>query len=185
MFTAQDKEFILNLVRRSIEKNLESGLELTVDYSTVPERLKENISCFVTLTIEDQLRGCVGHIQATQSLYLDVIENAIAAAFKDNRFAPLIADEFSKIKIEVSVLTKPMPLKFSSPDDLLKKLQPNIDGVIIKKGRKSATYLPQVWEELPDKKEFLSSLCLKAGLNADEWTRTGLSALTYRVEVIK
>ena len=118
-----------------------------------------------------------------QEIYKDVIENALAAAFEDTRFSPLEKEEMGDIEIEISVLTKPEPLVYSSPDDLLNKLQPLRDGVIIRKGRYGATYLPQVWEGLSDKNEFMSSLCLKAGLSEDEWRRGDLKVFTYQAEV--
>jgi len=185
VFTVQEKKYILDLAHRSIEHRLATGGVLKISEQDLPVRLKERLACFATLTLDNELRGCIGHIEAVQSLYLDVIQNAVAAAFEDPRFSPLTVDEFKKIKIEVSILSNPIPLDFVSSVDLLDKLRPNIDGVIIQKGRSGATYLPQVWDDLPDKKEFLSSLCLKAGLEPDEWTKPGMSVWTYQVEAIK
>lgn len=148
------------------------------------DELKEKRGTFVTLHTKDgQLRGCIGHIEPVQEIYKDVIENALAAAFDDSRFLPLKKEEMGDIEIEISVLTNPEPLNYTSADDLLNKLQPLRDGVIIEKGRFGATYLPQVWEDLSDKAEFLSSLCLKAGLPADEWRSGQLKVLTYQAEV--
>lgn len=151
----------------------------------VPGNLRAKLSCFVTLTINGNLRGCIGHTESTQPLYKDIVENAVGAAFQDFRFSSLTKDEFEDVAIEVSVLTTPQKLDFNGPDDLLNKLRPNIDGVIIKLGRRGATYLPQVWEQLPDKKEFLSSLCQKAGLLPDDWQRPELKVSVYQVDVIK
>ena len=119
-----------------------------------------------------------------QPLYQDVIDNTINASFRDYRFGRLDKSELNQIKIEISVLTIPKKLNFSSPEELLKKLNSKI-GVILKKGYFSATYLPQVWEDIPDKTEFLSSLCLKAGLPADSWRKPGIEIETYGVEKIK
>lgn len=200
MFTPQEKKFILDLARRAVEHYFKNGklLELGGD-EVVSEKLKEQRACFVTLTIGGELRGCIGHIEAVQPLYLDIIENAAAAAFGDPRFPPLTEKEWKNTEVEVSVLSKPEPLSFSSPEDLLKKLRPGADGVILRRqpGDRGnspnpllergggATYLPQVWEDLPDKEKFLSSLCEKAGLEAGDWRRPGVEVLIYKVEAIK
>jgi AmmeMemoRadiSam system protein A len=114
-----------------------------------------------------------------------VRQNSINAAFKDPRFPPLSRDEFDRIKIEVSVLTEPVPLEHAGGSDLLEKLQPGLDGVIIRKGGRQATFLPQVWEQLPDKEKFLSHLCLKAGLPGDAWMGGDLEVSTYRVQAFE
>lgn len=186
MFNEKEKNYILELARNSIKYFFDNGslLEVGEDELEISE-LKEKKSCFVTLTISGELRGCIGHIQPTQPLYLDIIENAVAAAFQDPRFNPLTIEEFAKVDIEVSVLTTPLNLEFSSPEDLLKKIKPNIDGVILNKGSYSATYLPTVWEELPAEEDFLSSLCMKAGLPAMAWRKPGVRIQTYQADVIK
>lgn len=188
MFTLQEKKFILDLAGRAIENFFKSGPEGSglkiAESEVVSEQLKETRSCFVTLTISGNLRGCIGHIEPVQPLYLDIIENAAAAAFRDPRFPPLSEEEYKKTEIEVSVLTKPEPLLFSSSEDLLKKLRPGTDGVILCRGSRGATYLPQVWDDLPDKEKFLSSLSEKAGLPADDWKKPGLEVLIYKVEAI-
>ncbi|MBU0546319.1 AmmeMemoRadiSam system protein A [Patescibacteria group bacterium] len=186
MFTTNDKKYILDLARRSIEYYFgnKSLMQMEENELSSPELVEER-SCFVTLTIDDDLRGCIGHVEAIQPLYLDIIENAVAAAFNDQRFRPLSEKEFALTEIEVSVLTKPKKLDFSSSEDLLKKLRPGIDGVVLRLGNYGATYLPQVWEDFADKESFLNSLCLKAGLNENDWENPDLEIMTYQAEIIK
>lgn len=186
MFTLEEKKFILTLARQAIAHYFESGKLPKISLTEVPGKtLLKDGACFVTLTISGALRGCIGHLEATQPLYLDIMKNAVAAAFEDTRFFPLPSEELAQTEIEVSILSEPKPLSFSSPDDLLVKLQPGQDGVIIRRGNFGATYLPQVWEELPIKKDFLASLCLKAGLPVDSWTKPRLKVSIYKVEAIK
>lgn len=182
MFLDKEKKYLLDLARRSVRHYLDTREMLKEEDGDVPsEKLKEKLACFVTLTMGGQLRGCIGHILPVQELYLDVIENAVSAAFEDPRFYPLSKEEFAQIKIEISVLTVPVPLAFSAPEQLLKKFRPKIDGVIIRRGRQQATFLPQVWEELSEPKEFLGHLCMKAGLEEECWRRD-LEVETYQVE---
>ena len=137
---------------------------------------------FVTLKIANRLRGCIGNISPTESILAGVRRNALNAAFHDPRFSPLPDDELDLVDIEISILTEPQPLEYSDATDLIAKLRANVDGVIIRKGSAGATFLPQVWEQLPRPEEFLAHLCLKAGLPADAWQKTGLEVLTYQVE---
>ena len=134
-----------------------------------PVWLDEPAAAFVTLTIRAQLRGCIGSIEAHQSLYDDVTHNAHAAAFGDPRFPPLTADELPAVRIEVSVLTVPQPLPFSSEADALRRLRRGVDGVIFQHGNRRAVFLPQVWEQLPEPREFMAHLKQKAGLPAGFW----------------
>jgi len=137
---------------------------------------------FVTLKHKGKLRGCIGSLSASDPLAEGVRRNAINAAFHDPRFSPLTEKELGQVEIEVSVLTEPQPLAFRDPEDLLRKLRANVDGVIIRQGHASATFLPQVWEQLPKKEDFLSHLCLKAGLPRDAWKRGKLEVSTYQVQ---
>jgi len=146
-----------------------------------PVWLDEPAATFVTLTLHGQLRGCIGSLEAHRSLYDDVTHNARAAAFGDPRFPPLAADEFPAVRIEVSVLTAPQPLQFSSEADALRRLRPGIDGVILQYGRRRATFLPQVWEQLPEPREFLAHLKQKAGLPAD-FRADDMRLAVYQVE---
>ena len=137
---------------------------------------------FVTLKINDQLRGCIGNLTANESVLEGVRRNAINAAFHDPRFSPLIAKELENVDIEVSILTEPKLLEYRDSSDLLSKLRVNVDGVIIRKGSASATFLPQVWEQLPKPEEFLAHLCMKAGLPANTWKKGALEVKTYQVQ---
>ncbi|MGE5838860.1 MAG: AmmeMemoRadiSam system protein A, partial [Deltaproteobacteria bacterium] len=131
------------------------------------------------------LRGCIGHIIPQESLIEGVKVNAMNAAFRDPRFRPLSKPEFDKIKVEVSILTTPKPLAYTDADDLLAKLKPGTDGLIIRQGYHQATFLPQVWDQLPDKKDFLSHLCQKAGLAGDAWLFDKLEVHTYQVQAFE
>jgi hypothetical protein len=137
---------------------------------------------FVTLKIGGDLRGCIGTLTGREPLVEGVRTHALNAAFHDPRFGPLTADELSRVTIEVSVLTEPQPLRYDGADDLIARLRPNVDGVILRKGYASATFLPQVWEQLPKPEAFLSHLCLKAGLSADAWRKGQLEVQTYQVQ---
>jgi len=154
-----------------------------LETSVSDNELREKRGTFVTLTKNGLLRGCIGHIEPIQEIYKDVIDNALSAAFQDPRFPPLKKEEMKDVEIEISVLTQPQGLVYTSVGDLLNKLQPLRDGVIIEKGKKGATYLPQVWEDLMEKEDFLSSLCEKASLLADEWKSGKLKVFTYQAEV--
>jgi AmmeMemoRadiSam system protein B/AmmeMemoRadiSam system protein A len=144
--------------------------------------LQTRCGTFVTLKHQGRLRGCIGNLSASDPLAEGVRRNALNAAFHDPRFSPLQEKELEQIEIEVSVLTEPQPLAFSDPEDLLRKLRPNVDGVIIRQGYASATFLPQVWEQLSKKEDFLGHLCLKAGLPRDAWKRGKLEVSTYQVQ---
>lgn len=124
---------------------------------------------FVTLTQHGQLRGCIGSLEAWRPLGQDVQENALAAAFRDPRFNALSADELSLTRVEVSLLTAAEPISFSSEADALAQLRPGIDGIIFSAGTRRATFLPQVWEQLPKPELFMAHLKQKAGLPADYW----------------
>ncbi len=137
---------------------------------------------FVTLTIDGQLRGCIGSLEAREPLLESVRHNAVNAAFHDPRFSPLSRAEFDKIDIEVSILTPSRPLNYKDDKDLTAKLRPHVDGVILRKGFAGATFLPQVWDQLPDVEDFLGHLCRKAGLSANTWKTDKLEVMTYQVQ---
>lgn len=144
--------------------------------------LQKYCGTFVTLTIDGQLRGCIGSLVAAESIVDGVRRNASNAAFGDPRFPPLGADELAAVEVEVSILTPSQPLAYRDAEDLLAQLRPRIDGVIISQGGARATFLPQVWEQLPSPKSFLSHLCLKAMLPMDAWRRGSLKVETYTVQ---
>jgi uncharacterized protein len=185
MFNDEERKFMLDLARRSVSHCAQTGDLLRIEEKELPsDALKKKQSCFVTLRIGGNLKGCVGHIEPILPLYREIIENAASAAFGDPRFSPVAEKEIAKLDIEISVLTVPEKFSFSSPSEIVEKLKPGQDGVIIHRGRRSATYLPQVWDEFENIEQFLSSLCLKAGLPADDWRKPGLEIETYQVEII-
>ncbi len=156
------------------------GGSYAVDESQLPAKLLAKRACFVTLNKDGRLRGCIGHLAAQRKLYECVQENALNAALNDGRFDPVEASELPAVRIEVSVLTDPEPLSHDGPDDLLAKLIPGVDGVILKSGYRQSTYLPMVWEMLPEKEEFLKELCLKQGSAGDCWKTA--EVLTYQAQ---
>ena len=146
-----------------------------------PAHLKVNRATFVTLNIAGRLRGCIGTLAAHRPLILDVSHNAQAAAFKDPRFSPLTHHEYQDIELHISILSEPRQLEVSSRDELIKKLRPGIDGLIIKESGHQATYLPSVWEQLPDPDLFVAELRRKAGLSASGW-QAGTQVFLYTTE---
>lgn len=182
--TVNEKTILLKVARDSIQNYLLKEPLEKIDLDQHPTRLTEKGASFVTLTTipKKNLRGCIGALEAYQPLILDVQEHAIAAAFDDYRFSPVTSSEFSKIQIEISRLTEPILLKYESAEELLVKLKPGIDGVILKDGFKRATFLPQVWEKIDSKESFLSQLCLKMGAKNDLWKFKKIQVFTYQVE---
>ena len=176
---------LLGVARETIKNKLDNREEPQIDWKEIPERFKERLGTFVTVTIRGNLRGCIGHIIPREALIEGIKENAINAAFRDPRFLPLTKEEFERIKIEISILTMPQELSYTDAEDLLEKLRPGIDGVIIKKGFYEATFLPQVWDQLPTKEAFLSELCMKAGLSSHSWKREKLQVSTYQVQAFE
>lgn len=180
--TAEDKKFLLDLARKSVEYYLENWKIMPLP-EKLPEIFRKKRGCFVTLQKHGELRGCIGNIGPDLPLDEAVIKNAVSAAFQDPRFPPLEKEELNEVKIEISLLSLPKRLEYKDAEDLLSKLS-HKDGVIIEKDKQGATFLPQVWEQLPDKKEFLKQLCRKAGLPRDAW-QEGMTVYTYQVLIIK
>ena len=131
--------------------------------------LKQQAAVFVTLTKHGDLRGCIGSLEAHRSLVEDVRGNAVAAALNDLRFPPLTLDELEQCEIEVSLLTEPRPMEVKDEADALAQLKPGVDGIIFESAGRRATFLPQVWEQLAEPREFLTKLKQKAGFAADYW----------------
>jgi AmmeMemoRadiSam system protein A len=177
-----DKAYLLSLARQSIENYANNNPIPKLDQSALSPLLREDGASFVTLTYQGYLRGCVGALEPYQSLAEDVQEHAIAAAFQDYRFPPVQTAEIKDIVIEISHLTRPKILIYTDSDDLLKILRPKVDGVVIRDGMHKATFLPQVWEKIPDPEDFLEQLCMKMGVSPDLWRRKKLEVLTYQVE---
>ncbi len=180
--TEAQRKFLLNLARNTIKAASRRESLPVVDENSLDEKLKAKTACFVTLTKDGNLRGCIGHISAIEPLYKAVIENAHAAAMYDTRFEPVKYNEVNDIEIEISILTEPKELNYNSIEDLLSKLRPGIDGVILNIGGRRSTFLPQVWEQLPDKIDFLNHLSLKAGCAPVDWRKPGTKVYIYQVE---
>lgn len=179
--TNSEKQYLLKLAYSTIFQKL-SGKKVADFKKPDSSVFNEKRGCFVTLHLDNNLRGCIGNIEPVYKLTTGIEKNALNAAFSDPRFAPLSLEEFNRIDIEISILTIPKKLIFSSEKDLLQKLKPHQHGIIISKKYHSATYLPQVWEQLPDKKDFLSNLCIKAGLEKNAWKHKDIIIKTYSAE---
>lgn len=183
MFDTDKGKTLLHLARAAIAK------ELGFSSHELPRSdwLEEPGATFVTLTLNGQLRGCIGSLEAYRPLIDDVRHNAVASAFRDPRFAPLTKAEFAEVLIEVSLLSSPEAIRFSSEQNALEQLHPGRDGVILEYAPPSlgrscrATYLPQVWAQLPDPKEFIGHLKNKAGLPEDFWS-DDIRLLRYTVQ---
>jgi AmmeMemoRadiSam system protein A len=134
--------------------------------------LQQQHAVFVTLTRSARLRGCIGTLEPVTPLAIAVADSAHGAAYRDPRFPPMRPDELERTTIEISVLTATRPLAAASREVLLERLRPGVDGLVLQDGRHRSTFLPKVWEQLPDPREFLAQLLAKAGLPADHWSPT-------------
>jgi uncharacterized protein len=182
LFDEQERRLLLQIARQALEACV-CGLFLPpLDWDSLPARFKEPGATFVTLTRQDQLRGCIGTLEAHQALAEDVREHARAAALEDYRFLPVVPDELPFITIEISCLTTPQLLEYQSPEDLISKLHPGMDGVVLRDGFHRATFLPQVWEKIADPELFLDHLCQKMSVTPTAWRQKRLEVLIYRVE---
>ena len=181
--TFEEQQTLLRLGRAAMERAVRGEKLAPLDEATLSPHLHEQGSSFITLTIDGQLRGCIGGLEARQSLAEDVRQHAVAAAIEDPRFPPVTQDELNGIQIEVSRLTRPHPLEYKNAEDLLSKLRPHVDGVILRDGMyHRGTFLPQVWEKIPDPAEFLNNLCYKMGVSKNLWRNKHLDVLIYQVE---
>jgi len=185
LLTEKQGRILVHLARETIAAGLglsDSGKTKIPETDRADPAFQEQRGTFVTLKIKKQLRGCMGCLTPSETILEGVERNAINAAFNDPRFPPLTEVELEQAEIEISILTNPQELEYSSANDLLKKLRPDIDGVIIKKGTARSTFLPQVWEQLPRTEEFLAHLCTKAGLTPEEWQKGEMGVSTYQVQ---
>ena len=182
MLTKEEQSQLLRLAREALESGVAGAYLPPINLTGLSKSLQEDGASFVTLTIDGNLRGCIGTLEPYQPLAEDVREHAVAAALNDYRFPPVNASEVARIQIEISRLTTPEPLLYQDTNDLLRKLRPGIDGVVLKDHWKRATFLPQVWEKIPDPQEFLSHLCHKMGVPIDTWRKKKLDVLVYQVE---
>lgn len=179
VLTEEQGKALLALARQTISEKL--GGE---NQAAMPEdsALEAECGTFVTLKIKGALRGCIGNLLPSGSVAEGVQRNAISAAFNDSRFAPLTAGEFAQVEIDISVLSKPQTLEYKDGEDLIAKLRPGIDGVILQIGGAGATFLPQVWEQLPDPALFLDHLCRKAGMPDNVWRDAHPEIEIYQVQ---
>lgn len=179
-FAAEDRRLMLDLARIALVR---STTHLPPPEVHVPPgALTARRACFVTLTHNGTLRGCVGQIMPQHPLYEGVMENVRRAASRDPRFPPLLPEELEKIKIEITVLTEPHALRFRTPEELLALLQPHEHGVLLTLGPAIATFLPQVWEQIPEKTEFLERLSQKLGGPPSAWRSKEACVSVYEAE---
>lgn len=179
--TEKEKQYLLRLARQTITAAAARQKPPRPPESDLTPALLAPGAVFVTLTIAGELRGCIGSLQAFRPLWEDVQAHAFDASMNDYRFMPVGEEEVPLLEIEISQLTPPEPLAYASPESLPTHLKPNIDGVVLRDGARSATFLPQVWEQLPDAAQFLGQLCLKMGAPADLWKRKMLQVSIYHV----
>ncbi len=170
MLSPDQRKQLINIAWQSLRHGLDEGNPLQVDVSSLDDTLAAPGASFVTLHQHAQLRGCIGSLEAVQPLANDVAQNAFSAALRDPRFPPLKADELDGLSLEISVLGLPEAMTFSSEQDLLQQLRPGIDGLILTDNGQRGTFLPSVWESLPQPEDFLRQLKRKAGLSEDYWS---------------
>lgn len=185
MLSLEEKHFLLDIARQAVVDAAHGRPLAPLPMESLPPALKQDGAAFVTLTRHGSLRGCIGALEAYQPLAADVQEHAAAATVSDYRFPPVSPGETDSIHIEISRLTPTVPLEYSTPAELLGKLRPNNDGVLIQDGFRRATFLPQVWETLPQPEDFLAHLCMKMGAPANLWQRRILKVSTYQVEMFE
>ena len=177
--SAPEREQLLRVARSALHHGLESTSSLQPALENAPPALRNRGAVFVTLTRQGKLRGCIGALEASEPLLWAVADSAHGAGFRDPRFPSLQADEIDSTRIEISVLSPMEPLPTSSRAELCGALQPEQDGLLLQEGKHRATFLPQVWEQLPDKNTFLDQLLIKAGLPVEHWS-TDLQFFRYR-----
>jgi len=180
--SSDEQDLLLKLAREGLEFGVRGEPLPPLTSEEVPAKLLEPGATFVTLTKHGLLRGCIGTLEPYRSLADDARQHAVAAALNDFRFPRVEAAELDEIKIEVSRLTAPQPIEYDGPDDLLTKIQPGVDGLVIRDGARRATFLPQVWEKLPDPDDFLNQLCRKMGRKPELWKKSPLEIEKYQVE---
>lgn len=183
LLTKAQQQQLLQTAQDSIAYGLKHGQALSIDSKDYAPELQQIRASFVTLEIQHQLRGCIGMLEAVRPLIVDIAENAFAAAFRDPRFPPVTAAEYAQLDIHLSILTKPEPMSFYSEEDLLTQLRPNIDGLILQEGSRRGTFLPSVWESLPEPIDFLRHLKQKAGFSSGYWSDS-IKVFRYECDII-
>ncbi len=177
--TKTQGDFLLRVARSAILKKLTGKGEIPTSSDDVFRQIS---GTFVTLKIEGQLRGCIGNLDPVGSILESIERNALNAAFSDYRFRPLTLEELGRTHIDISILTPANTLSYIDAEDLVRKLRPGVDGIILRQETAGATFLPQVWEQLPDAKDFLGHLCRKAGLSETAWRTSHPEILVYQVQ---
>ncbi len=177
-----DRTALLELAREQLIAAVNGDGAIEVDETTLPSRLLRPESAFVTLSADGALRGCmIDAFDAHEPLYRNVLRNTVLAATEDERFPAVAPEEIDDIRIAISVLTPPEPLEFADPDELIARLEPGVDGVILTVDEATSSYLPELWDTFPDPVDFLSRLCEKAGLAPDRWREAPYPVIeTYR-----
>ena len=183
-YTREEQQILLKLAKDSISYGLSHHKIMPVDLQQFPTNLQANAACFVTLKLNGELKGCIGSLVAHRPLVQDIIHNSYAAAFEDSRFMPVTSEELSFLNIHISILCRSEPIFFTSQQDLIKQLRPGIDGLILSDIGYRGTFLPSVWEELPEPEIFLRHLKLKAGLPSNHWSKT-LKIERYTVDDVR
>ena len=178
----EEKKILLELARKSLESAVKGESPPALEDFPLTARLRQEGASFVTLMVHGNLRGCIGALEPYQSLAEDVREHAAAAALEDYRFPKVQQQELKAIEIEISRLTIPTPLEYGNADELLEKIKPGIDGVVLRDAFRRATFLPQVWEKIPETADFLANLCMKMGNPPDAWRTRHLNVMIYHVE---
>ena len=184
-YSPSERQILLDIAKQSIQHGLTEGRPLKVALETLPQALQQVRASFVTLELQGRLRGCIGMLAAVKPLAQDVANNAFAAAFNDTRFPQLSKAEFDSgaLDIHISVLSPMEEVKFSSEEELLSLIRPGVDGLLLADENHHGTFLPAVWEDLPDKGQFLQHLKMKAGLPPNYWSNT-LEVYRYTAESI-
>ena len=180
--SVEEKKFLLHIARSALEVGIRGDPIPKLELTALPPKLIRPGATFITLTKKQELRGCIGSLEATRPLAEDVQVHAVAAALEDFRFPPVQEAEIPRISIEISRLTTPEKITFEDPEELISQIRPGIDGVVIKKGIRRATFLPQVWEKVPEVEIFLEMLCRKMGASAECWRSKSVEIYTYKVE---
>ncbi|MBU0618732.1 AmmeMemoRadiSam system protein A [Patescibacteria group bacterium] len=178
----QEKNFLIKLAVQAIKDRFEEKSVCPPPEKVAFASFKTKGASFVTIYVQEKLRGCIGHVRAIQPLYQDIYDNAQAAAFEDPRFPSLTEGELSQLKLEISLLSAPKEISAKTPEEKLAQIKPHVHGVILRAQGRSATFLPQVWQQLPDKTQFLAQLSHKAWLPPDAWKQANAKLLIYTVE---
>lgn len=181
MLSPNQRHYLLDIARRSIAHGLTYHRPLAIEDKDIPDELRRMAATFVTLEIDGTLRGCIGTLEARRPLVEDVAENAYTAAFHDLRFPPLTADELPLLEIRISVLSEPKETVVRSEAELLAKLRPGVDGLVLQDGVRRVTFLPSVWQALPDPRRFVEQLKQKAGWRRGHWSRE-MKVFLYQTE---